>query len=109
MHGFKIFKAWRLFNEERSIELIDESVKDSCNISEVLRSIHVGLLCAQQSPEDRPSMSTVVLMLSSDTALPQPKKPGFYAERSLIGGDSSTGKQDISSTNEVTVTLLEPR
>ncbi|XP_031276352.1 G-type lectin S-receptor-like serine/threonine-protein kinase At4g27290 [Pistacia vera] len=101
--------AWRLFNEERFIELIDESVKDSCNIAEVLRSVHVGLLCVQQSPEDRPSMSTVVLMLSSDIALPQPKKPGFYAERSLIGGDSSTGKQDTSSTNEVTVTLLEAR
>ncbi|KAJ0045010.1 hypothetical protein Pint_04367 [Pistacia integerrima] len=108
--GFgSVYKAWRLFNEESFIELIDESVKDSCNIAEVLRSVHVGLLCVQQSPEDRPSMSTVVLMLSSDIILPQPKKPGFYAERSLIGGDSSTGKQDTSSTNEVTVTLLEPR
>ncbi|KAJ0045011.1 hypothetical protein Pint_04366 [Pistacia integerrima] len=108
--GFgSVYKAWRLFNEESFIELIDESVKDSCNIAEVLRSVHVGLLCVQQSPEDRPSMSTVVLMLSSDIILPQPKKPGFYAERSLTGGDSSTGKQDTSSTNEVTVTLLEPR
>ncbi|XP_044473368.1 G-type lectin S-receptor-like serine/threonine-protein kinase At4g27290 [Mangifera indica] len=100
--------AWRLFNDDKSEELIDESV-DSCNVSEVLRSIHVGLLCVQQSPEHRPRMSTVVLMLSSDVALPKPNKPGFYAERSLIEGDSSTGKQDASSTNEVTVTLLEPR
>lgn len=84
-------------------------MKELWNISEVLRSIHVGLLCVQQSPEDRPGMSTVMLMLSSDIALAQPKKPGFYLERSLTEGDSSTGKQDLSSTNEVTVTLLEPR
>ncbi|RDX79842.1 G-type lectin S-receptor-like serine/threonine-protein kinase SD1-1, partial [Mucuna pruriens] len=39
---------------------------------------HVGLLCVQQRPEDRPDMSSVVLMLNGEKLLPNPKIPGFY-------------------------------
>ncbi|XP_028093206.1 G-type lectin S-receptor-like serine/threonine-protein kinase At4g27290 [Camellia sinensis] len=63
--------AWRLYKEGRSLELIDEALWDSCYLTEVLQSIHVDLLCVQQSQEDRPSMSSVVLMLGSEGALPQ--------------------------------------
>ena len=38
--------------EGRSLELIDASMGGTCNRSEVLRSIHVGLLCVQRSPDD---------------------------------------------------------
>uniref|UniRef100_A0A3N7EEZ8 Receptor-like serine/threonine-protein kinase n=1 Tax=Populus trichocarpa TaxID=3694 RepID=A0A3N7EEZ8_POPTR len=69
--------AWRLFQEGRHFELIPGPVEESYNLSEVLRSIHVGLLCVQCSPNDRPSMSSVVLMLCGEGALPQPKQPGF--------------------------------
>uniref|UniRef100_A0A2P2N4V4 S-locus receptor kinase C-terminal domain-containing protein n=1 Tax=Rhizophora mucronata TaxID=61149 RepID=A0A2P2N4V4_RHIMU len=54
-------------------------------------------------------MSTVVLMLSSDIALPEPKEPGFFTERDMMESDSSSTKHESSSTNELTVTLLEPR
>ncbi|KAJ0702249.1 putative protein kinase RLK-Pelle-DLSV family [Helianthus annuus] len=37
--------AWRLYKENRSIELMSASLHNSCVDSEVLRAIHVGLLC----------------------------------------------------------------
>ncbi|CAK9149949.1 unnamed protein product, partial [Ilex paraguariensis] len=56
--------AWRLWTEERTLELIDTSVEDSCILPEIFRFIHVGLLCVQQLPHDRPNMLLVVMMLS---------------------------------------------
>lgn len=104
-----VVQAWMLHKEGRPLDLIDESIVDTCIISEVLRSIEVALLCVKKSPEDRPKMSNVVLMLSSDIVLPQPKEPGFFTERDLSNDSSSTIKHEISSVNELTSTLLEAR
>ncbi|KAM5552506.1 G-type lectin S-receptor-like serine/threonine-protein kinase [Rosa sericea] len=71
------FQAWKLFIEGMSIELLDPSVEDSITLHEVVRPIHVGLLCVQQKPQDRPSMPAAVLILSGEGALPQPQKPGI--------------------------------
>ncbi|XP_048234996.1 G-type lectin S-receptor-like serine/threonine-protein kinase At4g27290 [Ricinus communis] len=102
--------AWRLFLGEKSSELMDESLKHSSILSEVLRAVQVGLLCVQQSPDDRPTMSTVVLMLTSDISLPQqPKEPGFFTERKVFEQDSSSSKVDTCSANEITITLLDAR
>lgn len=104
-----VVQAWMLHKEGRPLDLIDESIVDTCIISEVLRSIEVALLCVQKSPEDRPKMSNVVLMLSCDIVLPQPREPGFFTERDLSNDSSSTIKHEISSVNELTSTLLEAR
>ncbi|CAL5405731.1 unnamed protein product [Camellia sinensis] len=101
--------AWMVYKEGTSLELLDEAVKDSCHLFEVLRSIHVGLLCVQQHPEDRPTMSSVVMMLGSEGALPCPKQPGFFTERNLTEADKSSGRNAPTSTNEFTITILEPR
>ncbi|CAL5335816.1 unnamed protein product [Camellia sinensis] len=91
----------RLYEEGRSLELIDEALWDSCYLTEVWRSIHLGLLCVQQSPEDRPSMSSVVLMLGSEGALPQAKQPGFFIERNVLEAASSSKAK--ASANEMTI------
>ncbi|KAF3959141.1 hypothetical protein CMV_016020 [Castanea mollissima] len=101
--------AWRLFREDRPLELIDNSFKDSCNPTEVLRSIQVGLLCVQKSPEHRPTMCNVVLMLSSETALPQPKEPSFLNERHVSRVDSSRRKHEGRSNNGLTISSQEAR
>ncbi|XP_062014520.1 G-type lectin S-receptor-like serine/threonine-protein kinase At4g27290 [Rosa rugosa] len=102
--------AWNLYTEGRSIELLDTSVGNSTNPSEeVLRSIHVGLLCVQKDPEDRPSMSDVVLMLSGEGALPQPEKPGFYSKSSDRSENQVNPLSRACSANEVSFTLLEAR
>ncbi|XP_019189840.1 PREDICTED: G-type lectin S-receptor-like serine/threonine-protein kinase At4g27290 [Ipomoea nil] len=75
--------AWKLYKDGRSIELLDENLVVSCNLTQVLRSIQVGLLCVQQHPEDRPNMYSVVQMLSSDAELPIAKEPGFFTGRAI--------------------------
>lgn len=54
-------------------------------------------------------MSSVVLMLSGEGKLPQPKQPGFFTERTLVEANSSSIKNTSCSVNDSTITLLEAR
>ncbi|KAK2970809.1 hypothetical protein RJ640_010081 [Escallonia rubra] len=101
--------AWILFREGRASELIDTDLSDSCYLFEVLRSIHIGLLCVQQSPEDRPSMSSVVMMLGGESTLPQPKEPGFFTKRNLFLEEFSSSNQTAALANEISITMLQAR
>ncbi|KHN00060.1 G-type lectin S-receptor-like serine/threonine-protein kinase [Glycine soja] len=102
--------AWRLWTEERVLELLDELLGEQCAPFEVIRCIQVGLLCVQQRPEDRPDMSSVVLMLNSDTSLPKPKVPGFYTEIDVTSdANSSSANQKLHSVNELSITILDAR
>ncbi|KAL7243983.1 hypothetical protein ACSBR1_016244 [Camellia fascicularis] len=105
-HGLNLLgHAWKLWNEGKPIKLFDVFMEDPIPTSEVLRCIQVALLCVQQRPEDRPTMSYVLLMLDSENpVLPMPKQPVFYSESRL----SSTGKHHCT-TNEVTITMLHGR
>ncbi|RYR35877.1 hypothetical protein Ahy_A10g050979 isoform C [Arachis hypogaea] len=74
--------VWRRWHEGTILTLVDSSIDNSYTESEVLRCIHVGLLCVQECAEDRPTMSSVILMLNSEAALmPRPKNPGFFLRR----------------------------
>ncbi|XP_074267413.1 putative cysteine-rich receptor-like protein kinase 33 [Silene latifolia] len=67
--------AWILWNEERSIELVDPEMDKTYSSKEIERFIQIGLLCVQADEEQRPSMTEVVLMLtvgSIDLTLPSP-------------------------------------
>ena len=105
-----LLQTWRLWCEGRSLELIDPVLEESCIASEVMKCIHIGLLCVQENAADRPTMSTVVLMLGSDTmALPKPKQPAFSVGRMLSENESTSKNSNYNSVNEVTVTNLAPR
>ncbi|GJS05066.1 G-type lectin S-receptor-like serine/threonine-protein kinase, partial [Tanacetum coccineum] len=54
--------AWRLYKENKSIELMSETLRGSAVVSELLRSIHVALLCVQHHAEDRPTMLSVIAL-----------------------------------------------
>uniref|UniRef100_A0A2N9ER32 Receptor-like serine/threonine-protein kinase n=1 Tax=Fagus sylvatica TaxID=28930 RepID=A0A2N9ER32_FAGSY len=102
--------AWKLWNEGNPLELMDALMEESYSGNEVIRCIQVGLLCVQQRAEDRPTMSTVLLMLSTEnTMVPQPKEPGFCTEVSSMGKDTSSSGKNPHTANEVTVTVLEAR
>ncbi|XP_047149364.1 receptor-like serine/threonine-protein kinase SD1-8 [Vigna umbellata] len=103
--------AWKLWMEGNALELSDSSIDTSYSASEVHRCIQVGLLCVQERAEDRPTMSSVVLMLSSDTAsMSQPKSPGFCLGRNPTETESSSSKLEESCTvNQVTVTMIDAR
>nr|GEZ04275.1 G-type lectin S-receptor-like serine/threonine-protein kinase At4g27290 [Tanacetum cinerariifolium] len=95
--------AWRLYKENKSIELMSETLRESAVVSELLRSIHVALLCVQHHAEDRPTMLSVVLMLVSESALPEPNQPAFFTEESCPQVES------LGSANQCTITLLNAR
>ncbi|KAJ0764196.1 putative protein kinase RLK-Pelle-DLSV family [Helianthus annuus] len=95
--------AWRLYKQGRSIELMSASLRASCVIPEVLRSIHVALLCVQNHAKDRPTMLSVVLMLISESVLPQPKHPAFYSE------ETSSEPESVSSVDDSMITHVYPR
>ncbi|MCE3215356.1 hypothetical protein HAX54_002085 [Datura stramonium] len=98
--------AWKLYKEGRSTELLDEYLGDSCSTPEVERSIHVGLLILSNNVrEDRPSMSSAVMMLNNEGVLPQAKRPGFYIEK-----DAPDGELYAQSTvSETPITILAAR
>ncbi|GER53363.1 S-locus lectin protein kinase family protein [Striga asiatica] len=108
-HHNLVGHAWLLYKEGRSLELVDRNIANSIYLYELLRSIHVALLCVQQRPDDRPSMSSVVLMLGSGGVLPEAKQPGFFTERHGFGSETSTSTNATRSSNECTITLLEAR
>jgi hypothetical protein len=111
------FQAWELWNDDRGLDLIDPSIRDTSECPErALKCIHVGLLCVQESPVDRPTMPLVVLMLGNDNAsLPSPEEPAFSSikrrKSSNVVSSSSSDHNTLSSysNNELTVTLPEAR
>lgn len=73
--------------------------------------INVGLLCVQEDPGDRPSMSNVVMMLRSDsTSLPKPNQPAFVSRRNVSNSTSvSSGTPPSFTKIELTITVEEGR
>ncbi|XLR46399.1 receptor-like serine/threonine-protein kinase SD1-8 [Arachis hypogaea] len=101
--------VWRRWHEGTILTLIDPSMDNSYTESEILRCMHVGLLCVQECAEDRPTMSLVILMLSNEAALmPRPSNPGFFLRRNHAE-TSSRNQDNTESVNQVTVTLLNAR
>ena len=65
-----LLQAWRLWAERSITALLDSEVAPAPvkpELRQLGRCIHVGLLCVQEKPGDRPSMSEVVEMLSSSS------------------------------------------
>uniref|UniRef100_A0A6N2KY45 non-specific serine/threonine protein kinase n=1 Tax=Salix viminalis TaxID=40686 RepID=A0A6N2KY45_SALVM len=99
--------AWRLWNEGREVELVDPSLMERGQTEGIVRCIHVGLLCVQKDPADRPTMSFVVLALGSDPiTLPQPKEPAFSLCKMFPVHKSSTTDPSV---NQMTVSGILPR
>ncbi|KAI8001999.1 G-type lectin S-receptor-like serine/threonine-protein kinase [Camellia lanceoleosa] len=100
--------AWKLCNESRASDLVDEVVIDSCSWSEVMRCIRISLLCVQDHAADRPTMSVVVLMLSNEIDLPHPKQPTFTIQ-SLSDVDLRSQSNKISSDSKASLPIIEGR
>lgn len=89
---------------------MDSILERSFEPSEVLKCIHIGLLCVQEDAADRPTMSRVVLMLASDSVnLPRPTQPAFSVGRGLTLTESSTKSTTHDSINGVTISEVGAR
>ncbi|KAF8719401.1 hypothetical protein HU200_024112 [Digitaria exilis] len=95
---------WSLGSVE---QLLDGYPADEPGKQEMLRCIHIGLLCVQEDPQLRPSMASVLLMLKHRiTTMSAPTKPAFVV---LSVETPRVAVREPSSTNEVSVSDLEPR
>ncbi|XP_039169033.1 G-type lectin S-receptor-like serine/threonine-protein kinase At1g61490 [Eucalyptus grandis] len=100
--------VWHLWREGRGLDIMDEAIGDAFLPSEVMRCIQLGLLCVQGHATDRPDMSAVVLMLSGQSDLPQPKQPAFTFQRSTTH-EVQSEEEYIRSRNTITITMAEGR
>ncbi|XP_021719607.1 putative receptor-like protein kinase At4g00960 [Chenopodium quinoa] len=108
--------AWKNWQEGKAWNLVDPALSPAFS-AEILRCIHIGLLCVQNNMADRPTMSSVSLMLSSYTmTLEVPLQPAFFIQNRpmLLSEPSQDNSSDQSnsrslSVNDVSVTELYPR
>ncbi|PRQ20742.1 putative protein kinase RLK-Pelle-DLSV family [Rosa chinensis] len=105
--GFLAY-VWKLWNEGRALELVDEVLGDSYSSSEVMTCVHVGLLCVQDNAPDRPTMTDVASILSSEKDGPHPKRPVFTIQNSVYHLGSSYENTN-SSINEASITMIGGR
>ncbi|KAK9936140.1 hypothetical protein M0R45_013000 [Rubus argutus] len=103
--------AWQLWNEGKGMELMDPLLKDSCSPDEFSRYIQIGLLCGQEDAKIRPTMSSVVQMLKSQSisSLSKPERPAFFTGRSTNDQGNTLGAPISCSVNGLTISDDVPR
>ncbi|CAL1397721.1 unnamed protein product [Linum trigynum] len=89
--------AWKNWRNGTYTSLVDPSLGNNVSGTEIARCIHIGLLCVQENVNDRPTMATVALMLTSHSmTLPLPSKPAFFMNTGTGGDSSSWGYSSTS-------------
>ncbi|CAL9129520.1 unnamed protein product [Musa textilis] len=126
--GYVSIDVWRHWNQGDAMQLVDQSVVDQCQPQEVLRCMHIGLLCVQEDPAQRPSMASITLMLNSySVGLPTPSAPAFVTRSITVSGSGvhgrdtqvslqgreiykgSTTRSSRESQNDVSISEIDPR
>ncbi|XP_028800639.1 cysteine-rich receptor-like protein kinase 3 [Neltuma alba] len=68
--AFLLQKAWKLYEKDRHLELVDNTLDPNAyDAEEVKRIIEIGLLCIQASADRRPMMSEIVVLLQNKDLL----------------------------------------
>ncbi|THG05724.1 cysteine-rich receptor-like protein kinase 10 [Camellia sinensis] len=117
--------AWKSLREGIASNIIDPTLRDgSGSEREMIRCIHIGLLCVQENVAARPTMAEVVLMLNSfSLTLSPPSEPAFFVRNSIgpelplpqeynssaSESSQSKSKSTLVSVNEASITELYPR
>ncbi|KAK2631778.1 hypothetical protein EUGRSUZ_L02457, partial [Eucalyptus grandis] len=84
--------VWKNWREGTISNIIDPCITFSLS-TKIVRCVHIGLLCVQENVANRPTMTSVLLMLNSHSVTPQvPSQPAFF----LHSGNNS----DLSSTQD---------
>ncbi|EPS61742.1 hypothetical protein M569_13052 [Genlisea aurea] len=61
--------AWELYERNELVYLVDAALEGNFDAEQARRFLEVGLLCTQDSPDLRPSMSSVLKMLTGEEAV----------------------------------------
>ncbi|XP_048548139.1 cysteine-rich receptor-like protein kinase 6 [Triticum urartu] len=107
--------VWEHWTSSTVEKLVDPSMRGPSPGGQMLKLVNIGLLCVQDNPADRPTMSAVHVMLSSNTtsSMQAPSRPTFcidamegYSSQFRFTGDS---RPKAMSPNDLSLTELEPR
>ncbi|KAI3952742.1 hypothetical protein MKW92_007240 [Papaver armeniacum] len=105
--------AWALWKNGTALEVLDPTLKENHSRGEVMRCIHIALLCVQEDMDDRPTMAAIVQKLTNfSVSLQLPTSPPTYfvkkkAETSTSFGDPVD--EDQYTVNDASITQLHPR
>ncbi|KAL2324326.1 hypothetical protein Fmac_023384 [Flemingia macrophylla] len=105
--------AWRNWREGTALNIVDQTLQNNSR-DEIMRCIHIGLLCVQENVADRPTMATVVIMFNSNSiALPVPSQPA-YTVNARVPSDATSDVSRNNSTKalsiyEASISELNPR
>lgn len=90
--------AWELHRRGELVRLVDESLAGDFDVEEACRFLKIGLLCTQNMPKIRPSMSTVVKMLMGERDVEEKiLEPGLLSE--LMGLRPGVQKDKLEVEN----------
>lgn len=80
-NGFLFLQTWAIYEHGDLKHIIDSSLTDDLDAEEACRFLKVGLLCTQDAMKLRPSMATVIMMLTGekDVDLEKITKPGIIS------------------------------
>ncbi|KAM1032285.1 hypothetical protein ACFX2I_035883 [Malus domestica] len=104
--------AWELWKKGAGLELTDPTLGNSFIKEQLLRCIHVGLLCVEENAADRPTMSDVISMLTNESfPLASPTKPAFFVGRRTVEAGISGNQQleTVASANYMSSSDFEAR
>ncbi|XP_044389053.1 putative cysteine-rich receptor-like protein kinase 20 isoform X2 [Triticum aestivum] len=108
--GDLVRDAWHMWMDQRLHELVDLLLGDGYEVAEITKCAQVALLCAQEDPAERSTMTDVAAMLNSEsTSLPMvPKQPAALIHGCADRGTTPTYMGQSSRTIEVTITSSAP-
>ncbi|PKU59765.1 Cysteine-rich receptor-like protein kinase 10 [Dendrobium catenatum] len=91
--------VWQYYKKQMAIKVVDRSLCDKFQSQEVLKCLHIGLLCVEDNQRLRPNVASLVMMLSSQSVvLPSLTKPAFSGDASISSEDFSVASIDLDST-----------
>ncbi|EEF32427.1 ATP binding protein, putative [Ricinus communis] len=75
-------RTWELYERRELVGLVDTSLNGDFDAEEACKFLKIGLLCTQDAPKLRPSMSTVVKLLTGEKDVDDSKitKPGLITD-----------------------------
>ncbi|KAG6418884.1 hypothetical protein SASPL_121090 [Salvia splendens] len=75
-------RTWQLYERKELVLLVDTALNGQFDAEQACKFFKIGLLCTQDSPKLRPSMSTVVRMLTGDQDFDEDAitKPGLISD-----------------------------
>nr|POE78572.1 cysteine-rich receptor-like protein kinase 29 [Quercus suber] len=101
--------AWTNWRNMTASNIIDPTLGVG-STTEIIRCIHIGLLCVQENAANRPTMASVVLMLDSNSiTLSVPSRPAFFIHRNVEPDSQSDQSILLASINDASITALHPR